>query len=725
MFVFEDTINDNRGMYKRMKRLRRVDTLFVRLGIVAALPLVIIAVVGFVGYRSVVVPRALATRLAELESASGANATMAETWIEEHRGLLRYLANTGISPDTDADVLLSELRTVIASFPHFRAVVVADADGNVVVDSIHESGGYVGDRAYFLGAANGDSVVTFLKETRTSARPMVVIAEPLRTGPAGVIFAVIDPKSLYQALQFESESNQIDTYIVDGTAIVSGVDAGTPLDRVALTPEETTQMYRNHEGTDVYGVATAINGTPWHAVTEIDTATVAEQFATYNLWLLEAVVITFTAAIIAAILIAATIRKPLYDLLTLSDDLERGVESATAIKPIRFAPREIRRLYHTLYEMARRISARTRELHKTNELLADTQMIAHLGSWEFFPARRTLRCSAEVYRIIGTEDALGELRVNSLLSAITPDDRRRFLTDFTTAVRDFASNFELDLRIARRDTAQERIVHQRCRLEYDHVGRLVRAIGMVHDITDRWVVAQSLRDALNEKSILLRELNHRVRNNLSVVQSILSLQRQSVPPRSHAEDVLTDAYHRISSMAMVHHQLFDGETVGWIDFADYTALLLAEVQAGYGRTDIAVEHRLPQLRLDITLAVPVGMIINELVVNALKHAFRDRPGTITVSAVLLDTGYAPDDDTGLVELSVADDGIGHMTDRDAAEDHAHDETAEHRGTGNTGVGKRLIEQLVAQIDGSLRYETTGGTRVIVRFPINRGESYPA
>ncbi|MDA3948919.1 MAG: ATP-binding protein [Spirochaeta sp.] len=354
--------------------------------------------------------------------------------------------------------------------------------------------------------------------------------------------------------------------------------------------------------------------------------------------------------------------------------------------------------------MARLIHDRTAQLQDTNALLATTQEIAHLGSWEFVPQTRTIRCSEEVYRIIGVPTITGTITLNRAMRAIGTADRRQFLRTFLESVRTGAPGFEMVHRVIRADTGAHRWVLQRCIHRRDPNGRVIWTRGMVHDISDRHQIEESLRFALAEKSVLLQEVNHRVRNNLAVVQSILSLQRGYLPPESRAYGVLTDAGNRIASMSIIHDQLYNTNNAAIIVLSDYIETLLSRIRESYAIPGIELQSEVDSLTIDVTRAISCGLIVNELVVNAYKHAFPSGSGTISVVA-----GRAGQD----IEIVVTDDGAGQKV-RSAPNE-------ERPTTG--GLGRELVDQLAAQIGGTVTYQSEPGTRVVVRFPAS--EPVPA
>jgi two-component system, sensor histidine kinase PdtaS len=228
--------------------------------------------------------------------------------------------------------------------------------------------------------------------------------------------------------------------------------------------------------------------------------------------------------------------------------------------------------------------------------------------------------------------------------------------------------------------------------------RHVIAIGI--DVTDRRRAEDALRLALSEKELLLREVHHRVKNNLQVMSSMLALQLASVPA-GEARSILQTTEDRLRSLAVLYNHLYRSPTLSEVQLGPYIGEICASL-AGFHNLEpagIKLAVDTGHLAVDVDLAVPCGLIVNELVSNALEHAFRDaRPAGATVRVVCA----LGDDGNALLEVS--DNGVG--LSRDAST------------FGNSaGLGLQLVETLVTQIRGTLEVDTDGGTTFRITFPV--------
>lgn len=221
------------------------------------------------------------------------------------------------------------------------------------------------------------------------------------------------------------------------------------------------------------------------------------------------------------------------------------------------------------------------------------------------------------------------------------------------------------------------------------------------DISERKRMEGELRRSLAEKELLLREVHHRVKNNLQVVSSLLDLQARSIQDPQVLERFQA-SQDRIRSMVIIHDQLHRTEALDSIDLSTYLEQLVGQlaqfhVDAG---GQVRLSTRLERVRVDLDRALACGLIVNELVTNALKHAFPDgRSGEVVVACRALPEGS--------IELSVADDGCGWRS-QDGA------------GDGRT-LGLSLVRSQVRQLKGKLSTDQEQGTHVRVEFPAGRRE----
>jgi two-component sensor histidine kinase len=218
---------------------------------------------------------------------------------------------------------------------------------------------------------------------------------------------------------------------------------------------------------------------------------------------------------------------------------------------------------------------------------------------------------------------------------------------------------------------------------------------MTRDVTDRRHVESRLTASLREKEVLLREIHHRVKNNLQVIVSLLALQVPSGAGRE-VQQAFGESRSRILSMSLVHELLYQSKDLSVIRFDEYLQRLVSRIAGTVGATDgrIDVRVRAGDVHLDIDAAVPCGLIVNELVSNSFKHAFPgDRRGQVVVS--LEEAG-------GSLVLVVEDDGVG------IADAVQLDRTQT--------LGLQIVRSLTAQLRGTAEVIRGRGTKVRITFP---------
>jgi two-component sensor histidine kinase len=229
----------------------------------------------------------------------------------------------------------------------------------------------------------------------------------------------------------------------------------------------------------------------------------------------------------------------------------------------------------------------------------------------------------------------------------------------------------------------------------------IRLLQLASEILANALASRSAEEriqvSLREKEVLLREIHHRVKNNLQVIHSLLYLQSDAIRDRVSplALNAFRQSQGRIKSMATIHDRLYRDNDLANIDFDDYLHALIPDLVRLYdGRECIATEIRAHGSQLGIDAAIPCGLVVNELVTNSLTHAFPDsRSGRIEI-------GLARTADNRF-ELMVADDGIGFPPGED--------------WRNRRGLGLQLVSDLVAQLSGEVSFETGAGTRFRIRF----------
>jgi PAS domain S-box-containing protein len=217
----------------------------------------------------------------------------------------------------------------------------------------------------------------------------------------------------------------------------------------------------------------------------------------------------------------------------------------------------------------------------------------------------------------------------------------------------------------------------------------------IKDITDRKKFEEKIKSSLAEKEILLREIHHRVKNNMQVISSLLNLQADKTKDTKY-NDIISESINRINSMALIHNLLYQSENLSEINFKYYVSELCNSLLSIYNLPErrINITYDIEKIELKIDTAIPCGLIINELVSNSLKHAFPSAlSGDITISVKKRKSGT--------IQLSVHDNGVGLPEDMDIKKINS--------------LGLQLVSLLTKQLNGKLIIKSVNGTIAIITF----------
>lgn len=239
-----------------------------------------------------------------------------------------------------------------------------------------------------------------------------------------------------------------------------------------------------------------------------------------------------------------------------------------------------------------------------------------------------------------------------------------------------------------------RVLQASTHLVRDVFGRPAALMASFIDLSARIEAERQLATRLREKEVLLREIHHRVKNNLQIISSLLHFEAKKHGARATPQ-AFAELRERLLAMTLVHEKLYQAKDLALIDFSDYARSLVRALTATVGHAHaVRVETTADAIALPIELALPAGMIICELVTNVLKYAFPDgRDGVAAVSARRCGER---------VILTVADDGIGFPDGFELRDERS--------------FGLALVRALVAQLAGEITATNRGGAHVVVSFP---------
>jgi PAS domain S-box-containing protein len=307
---------------------------------------------------------------------------------------------------------------------------------------------------------------------------------------------------------------------------------------------------------------------------------------------------------------------------------------------------------------------------------------------------RLVRVNPSLALMLGYSEE--ELISKGFLEITHPEDRKLDWDLHLELLAGARESFQIEKRYLRRDGSLiwGRLTTSALRGHSGSGGDLV--LGMVEDITDRKAQEERIERSLNEKAVLLKEVHHRVKNNLQLIVSMLALQ-VSYLPEGHDGDgvrgILADASGRVRSMASIHEIVYSTSDFSGLDFAVYVESIAKEIAVDMAASPLSLQLDLEPVRMDLDTAIPCGLLVNEAMTNILKHAYpRDWAGERMARLSLKPRAG------GIASISIADGGVG-LPEPGRAE----------------GLGFTIMRALAQQMGGRLAIRSEGGT--VVEFEI--------
>lgn len=288
---------------------------------------------------------------------------------------------------------------------------------------------------------------------------------------------------------------------------------------------------------------------------------------------------------------------------------------------------------------------------------------------------------------------LEELLGRPFSALVTPEDLPILLDRFYRALSGEAISPHVELELIRKDGSRIPTELSMANLILD--GRIAGRVGVARDITERRRAHAQFNTSLQEKEVLLREIHHRVKNNLQIISSLLSLQSRNIKD-PYVIQMFQESQNRVRSMALIHENLYQSADMSHIDFSEYARDLVIQLFRSYGvnQKSIKLHIHAHNIFLDVNTAIPCGLILNELVSNSLKHAFPDgKEGEIYIDV--------RHDHEQKICMLIGDNGIGLPTGVE--------------GIGTNTLGLKLVTALINQLSATLTVDHREGTQFCVTF----------
>jgi PAS domain S-box-containing protein len=384
-------------------------------------------------------------------------------------------------------------------------------------------------------------------------------------------------------------------------------------------------------------------------------------------------------------------------LARLNEDLDRRVAEQTA---------ELRKTTAQLTEVLAQRTSALRDLAMSEEEFRASFEAAAVGKAQVEPSSaRILRANPAFARMLGYEP---EDLVGRIAWEITwPEDRADDQAEYSRFLSGDVATYVREKRYLRRDGEPVWGRISGTLVRSPETGQPTLMVAVIEDIDERHraqaallaskleleIVVEQRTAALQQRDILLREVYHRVKNNLQIIDGLLVMQaRQLADPDAKA--ALHSLRKRVFALGLVHHQLMGSANLKSFDVAPFLQELSANILEGGAERGINLSVAAIPLNVGLDFAIPLGLLVTELVTNALKHAFPAGTGNVSV---ILERG-----DDGQIILVVSDDGQGQAVGKTPAR------------SSKAGLGTGIIAGLVAQLEGTITTRSENGTRTEIR-----------
>ena len=305
-----------------------------------------------------------------------------------------------------------------------------------------------------------------------------------------------------------------------------------------------------------------------------------------------------------------------------------------------------------------------------------------------------LDANQEYLRMTGAEN-FDQIMGRNVQEWTAPYDRERNLKEVKKCFeKGYVTNLEIDY-IDKNNNVTPVEINARLG---EHEGKPI-ILAIMRDISERRHAAEKLQQSLTEKEALLKEIHHRVKNNMQIISSLLSLQAEKVK-NPEAMAIIKDSRDRVKSMGLIHEKLYHKGNLAQIDFGDYIHSLCKEIARSYQNPDLRIRFDINAANffLPIDIAIPCGLLISELITNSIKHAFSEtREGTIGI--------FFQNHPDNTVTLGVKDNGKGFPADLDV--------------TTSDTLGLNVIKNLTRQLGATIKLGTEDGTAYEFNFSLNQ------
>jgi PAS domain S-box-containing protein len=318
---------------------------------------------------------------------------------------------------------------------------------------------------------------------------------------------------------------------------------------------------------------------------------------------------------------------------------------------------------------------------------------SNLGEWDWNRKTNTIHRNARWAEMLGYTAVEINDNLQQGIDLQHPDDRENTWKAVQSHLDGNTEFYSVEYRMRTKSGMYKWIRDCGKIMARDELGHPLRVCGTHADIDEQKKAEEKIKTLLSEKELLLKEVHHRIKNNMNTISSLLSIQANTITDPG-AITALEDAGRRIHSMSLLYDKLYRSISFDELSFAEYFSSLVDEIVANFPNgCNVTVKKHLEDFMLDAKRLQTLGIVVNELLTNTMKYAFKGREhGLVTVSA-------AAAGDT--VVISIQDDGIGMPASVSVGK--------------STGFGLQLVDALAQQLGGKIRIERENGTNVVLEF----------
>ncbi|MGB3638081.1 MAG: histidine kinase dimerization/phosphoacceptor domain -containing protein [Rivularia sp. (in: cyanobacteria)] len=334
-------------------------------------------------------------------------------------------------------------------------------------------------------------------------------------------------------------------------------------------------------------------------------------------------------------------------------------------------------------------------LRVSEERYARAISAGKVGVWEWNIQTNEVYIDSNLKAMLGYQDQEIANQFSNWLQFVHSSDVGLVKAEINAYLEELIPKYEIEHRMLHKNGDAYSFL-TRGNVVRDRDGLPAFMAGSSTDITVRKQVENKLKSSLKEKEVLLKEIHHRVKNNLQIISSLLRLQSGYIKDKQ-ALEIFKDSQNRVRAMALIHENLYQTNNLAKIDFSEYIRKLTNNLTRCYNITNIKINTNIEKTFLKIDTAIPCGLIINELISNSIKHAFKNsHEGEIYVEFISLQTDK--------YSLSVGDNGMG--------------ATENISSLKKQSLGLELVWNLVEQLEGTIVYSFKLGTSFRITFAEN-------